>query len=152
MIRAAIIGCAITATGAAQAQSIGPCDWQANAQALVEPWEQNSAVFANGAVRLAAIDTIEPAVAASYLLVLSPPLDEVGARQCRVIGFTETYGFSAIYFETLSSHYDPAVGLMFDLAVRIVDQEATFSNSAILLLTLNQATGELTAELALGNE
>jgi hypothetical protein len=33
-------------------------------------------VFANGNVRLAAIDTVEPANGAAYLLLLSPPLNQ----------------------------------------------------------------------------
>ena len=114
------------------AQSVGPCGWQTSAQALVEPWEQNSAQFANGEVRLAAIDTVEPAAAAAYLLVLSPPRNELGDRQCRLVGFSDQIGFAAIYFEELTSDYDPAIGLMFDLPVRIIDLATSFTNSAIL--------------------
>ena len=49
----------------ASAQSVEDCDWRASAQALIEPWEDNTRTFANGDVRLAVTDTIEPAAARS---------------------------------------------------------------------------------------
>ncbi len=134
------------------AQSVSLCDWQASAQALVEPWEQNTRLFANGDVRLAAIDTVEPAAGAAYLLVLSPPRNELGERQCRVVGFDEQLGFAAIYFEGLVADYDPAVGLLFDVPVQIVTADQSFSNGGMLSLTLNQSTGEMTTKMALGSE
>ena len=136
----------------AAAQSVNLCDWQASAQALIEPWEDHTRVFANGAVRLAAIDTVEPATSAAYLLVLSPPLSQLGERQCRVIGFADQRGFAAVYFDRLQADYDPAVGLMFDLPVQIVTDDGSFSNGALLSLTLNQSTGAMTTNLALGRE
>lgn len=134
------------------AQSVNPCDWQASAQALVEPWEVNTRMFANGEVRLAALDTIEPAIASAYLLVLSPPRAELGERQCRVIGLTEHMGFAAIDFGALTSGYDPAIGLMFDIPVQIVDAATSLAQNRRLSLTLNQSTGAMTSTLALGRE
>ncbi|WP_341368285.1 hypothetical protein [Yoonia sp. BS5-3] len=64
----------LTAMTPAAAQEAIPCDWQASAQHLVEPWEENSRTFANGDVRVAALDTIEPAAGFAYLMVLSPRL------------------------------------------------------------------------------
>lgn len=134
------------------AQSVSLCDWQASAQALVEPWEDNTKTFANGNVRLAAIDTREPSYGAAYLLVLSPPRTDAGDRQCRIIGFDTQLGFAAVYFDRLRADYDPAVGLLFDVPVQIVTADGGFSNSAVLSLTVNQATGALGTRLALGNE
>lgn len=134
------------------AQSVNPCDWQASAQALVEPWKDNTRVFANGDVRLAAIDTIEPAGGAAYVLVLSPPRSELGERQCRVIGYTDQLGFAAVYFDLLTADYDPAIGLLFDVNVQIVTADGSFTNGGLLSLTLNQSTGAMTTSLALGNE
>lgn len=136
----------------AAAQSVSWCDGQALAQALVEPWEENTRVFANGNVRLAAIDTVEPTNGAAYLLVLSPPRSELGERQCCVVGFSNQLGFAAIYFDRLKADYDPAVGLMFDVPVQIVTADASFSNGGLLSLTLNQATGAMTTNMALGRE
>lgn len=135
-----------------EAQSVNPCGWQASAQALVEPWEDNTRVFANGDVRLAAINTIEPANGAAYVLVLSPPRSELAERQCRVIGYTEQIGFAAVYFDLLTADYDPAVGLLFDVNVQIVTADGAFTNGGLLSLTLNQSTGAMTTSLALRNE
>ncbi len=44
------------------AQTVGDCDtWQTSARNLAEPWEANSRTFANGDIRVALLDTIEPA-------------------------------------------------------------------------------------------
>ncbi len=147
-----LLACLLLLGSPLGAQSVGPCDWQAAAQALVEPWEENTRLFANGEVRLAALDTIELAIAAAYLLVLSPPRAELGERQCKVVGFTDQMGFTAIHFGDLSAGYDPAKGLLFDVPVRIGDAETGFANSAMLSLTLNQATGAITTALELGRE
>lgn len=60
------------------AQTAIPCGWQARADAIVEPWAENTTTFANGALRVALLDTIEPAASAAYLLITHPPVDEVG--------------------------------------------------------------------------
>ena len=76
------------------AQTAIPCGWQARADAIVEPWAENTATFANGAVRVALRDTIEPAACAAYLLITHPPLDEVGGRTCTFIGLDDDLGDS----------------------------------------------------------
>ena len=62
--------------GPAVAQQVRDCDWLASAWNLAEPWEENTRTFANGAVRLALLDAIEPGAVPFHLLVLSPPWDE----------------------------------------------------------------------------
>ena len=144
------VACAVTTS--ATAQSVSLCDWQASAQALVEPWDGNTRVFANGDVRLAAIDTVEPATSAAFLLVLSPPRSELGERQCRVVGFSDQLGFAAVYFDRLTADYDPATGLQFTVPVQIVTADGSFSNGGLLGLTLNQSTGAMTTTMELGSE
>lgn len=128
---------------AATAQEINQCDWRANAHALVEPWEQNTRTFANGEVRLALIDTVEPALGAFYLLVLSPPRDVLGERMCRTIGFGNGMGYPALDFQGLEAEYDPAVGLVFRLPGRRFDPERAATEAITVQVTLNQATGEI---------
>lgn len=135
--------CLLASPGAAQ--QVSPCDWQASAQALAEPWEENSATFSNGKVRLAALDTIEPAVGFAWLLVLSPPFSNLGDRQCRVVGVSDQMGFAGIYMDTLTSAYDPLTGLSFSVEVRQFDAATGEFARARLALTLNQSTGEITA-------
>lgn len=130
---------------AAQAQQALPCDWVARADAIVEPWEDHTRTFANNAVRLALLDTVEPAAGAFHILILSPPYNELGDRQCRTLGMAEGVGFSGADFATLDAGYDPAVGLIFTMNVRYYDT-ADF-RPARLRFTLNQATGAIGAVL-----
>lgn len=137
---------AFAAATPATAQQVMDCDWRARADALAEPWDVNSRTFSNGAVRLALIDTIEPAAVPFHLLILSPPYDEVGGRQCVVVSHESGLGFYEIDFAALEAAYDPSVGLIFDLPVQI-----WISDGNILVrrlhVTLNQATGEVVASL-----
>ncbi len=137
---------------AASAQEVSECDWRASARTLVEPWEENSRAFANGNVRIALLDTIEPGAVPYQILVLSPPFDELGARQCRVISFQGGFGFAGVSFSALEASYDPAVGLNFSLPVVIYLEEANFANPSLLHFTVNQATGAVVADMELGRE
>lgn len=137
---------------ASSAQTAFPCDWQARADAIVEPWEENSKTFANGAVRVALLDTIEPAAAAFYLLVLHPPFDEVGGRSCTVIGLDDGLGYAAVFFNELEAGYDPAQGLIFKVPAVIYLPEQSFQNSTLLTIAVNQSSGDVTVTQELGNE
>ena len=143
MYRIALIA-SLLATPAA-AQQVIPCDWIARADAIVEPWEDHTATFANGKVRLALMDVIEPAAGASHILILSPPYDEIGNRQCRTLGLTPGIGFNGMDWDSLRAAYDPAVGLMFEIHVEVYNGE--YSERHILNFTLNQATGEIRTRL-----
>jgi hypothetical protein len=134
------------------AQSVEDCDWRAEARNIAEPWEQNSRVFANGAVRVSLLDTIEPAAVPFFLLVISPPVDEIGSPQCKIIGFGEAQGFAHIEFTTLDANYDPARGLTFQVMTHIYVPEQDFSNAGILEFTLNQSTGAIATEFFPGGE
>ncbi len=137
-------------TARAPAQDVGECDYRAAPQAIAEPWEDNTRTFANGDVRLTLIDTIEPAAAAFHIMVLSPPFDEVGGRQCRVISFQGASGFSGVSFAQLTAGYDPARGLMFEVPVQVYDSDAADFAPRWLNFTLNQASGLIDAWLHAG--
>ncbi|MBU2992607.1 hypothetical protein Q4555_08140 [Octadecabacter sp. 1_MG-2023] len=132
------------------AQTAFPCDWQARADAIVEPWEDYSRTFADGKVRVALLDTIEPAAAAMYLLILHPPYDELSGRTCTVVGLDEGLGYAGMFFEDLDASYDPATGLTFTIPAIIYLPEQSFQNSALLSITVNQSSGDVavTQELA----
>jgi len=127
------------------AQEAVPCDWVARADSIVEPWEDHTASFANGEVRLALLDTVEPAAAAFHILIVSPPYDEIGTRQCRTLGATATGGFSGVDFASLEAHYDETVGLVFYLNVSEFDGVEFVPG--VLVFTLNQATGAINAQV-----
>ncbi|QGX99402.1 hypothetical protein EI983_14475 [Roseovarius faecimaris] len=128
------------------AQEVRPCDWIARADAIVEPWEAHSRTFANGAVRLALLDVIEPAAGAFHLLILSPPYDEVGGRQCRTLGLGQGMGFAQADFTSLTAGYDPAVGLIFGMEVGVMGTGGNVVPRS-LGFTLNQATGAIATAL-----
>ena len=134
------------------AQTAIPCGWQARADAIVEPWAENTATFANGAVRVALLDTIEPAASAAYLPITHPPLDEVGGRTCTVIGLDDDLGCAAIFFNELEAGYDAKVGLTFTVPAIIYLPEQSFQNSALLSIAVNQSTGDVIVTQALGDE
>lgn len=131
----------------ASAQMINECEWQASARNIVEPWSENTRTFAEGKVRLALLDTVEPAAAAFHIMVLSPPYDEVGGRQCKVISWNESVGFTGIEFSKLQARYDPAVGLIFGVPAFLYDGDGTSSTEVELAFWLNQSTGELVGEI-----
>ncbi len=128
-----------------------PCHWQTSARNIVEPWEDNMRAFANGEVRVVNLDTIEPAVGFAYLMIISPPRDVMGGRQCRVIGAAENIGFAGLDFDTLSADYDPAVGLMFEVVASVYAPETDTIERRFLNITLNQQTGDVVAVLSADN-
>ncbi|MDO5612418.1 MAG: hypothetical protein Q4G14_04135 [Paracoccus sp. (in: a-proteobacteria)] len=151
MIRFAL-ALALTTLPAA-AQSVNPCGAWTRAEAIAEPWEQMSASYADGAVRLAQIDSIEPAAASVHLLILSPPYDEAQARQCRVVSLSRAEaggwpaGFYALDFPARSVTYDPAKGLEVTMPAQTSVPETGSGAPATLSVTINQATGQITARL-----
>lgn len=132
----------------AAAQEVMPCDWQASAQSIVEPWSENSRLFANGDVRVTNLDTIEPAVAFAYLMIQSPPYDELDGRQCVVVGHGASGGFAGLDFDSLVAGYDPAVGLIFEVVVQVYVPDASDFVTQLLTITLNQSNGATTATLS----
>ena len=94
-------------------------------------------------MRLAILDTIEPAVAAYHVLVLSPPYGPVGDRQCRVISLDQGTGFANIDWTTLDASYDPAIGLTFHLQVQGRDPATAGFVTQWLTFTVNQASGQI---------
>ncbi|QDC11697.1 hypothetical protein FHY55_18345 [Oceanicola sp. D3] len=137
----------------ATAQEVSDCgDWRTQARNIPEPWEASTRSFANGDVRLVLLDTIEPAAAPTHLMILSPPFDELGSRQCKVLSREGQAGWAGMQFERLEAGYDPARGLTFTLPAMIWLPEKNFVNSTLLSITLNQSTGEITVSQQLGNE
>lgn len=149
-----IILCALIWLGlapAAIAQMVSGCvtengdSYQTSARAIVEPWEENSRAFANGNVRLAYLDTEEPANASAYLLILTPPYDEVGSRQCKIVSMLDGLGFAGIEFGGMVAAYDAAIGLTFEMHVSRYVADSAAYRSDLLWVVVNQATGSVTA-------
>lgn len=148
-----LLWAAIVAIGAAgaQAQTVTTCErWEANIRNLAEPWEENTRTFSNGKVRVAVIDTVEPAVVPLHLLILSPPYGVLGDPQCRMISH-DSNGFSGIDFANLLASYDPATGLGLYFQVQIYNPDTADFEDAGLDITINQATGDITAFVGRAN-
>lgn len=152
MIRWLAALCLCALAGSAVAQEINDCDWRAYADNIPEPWEDNIRSFANGEVRVALIDTIEPAAVPFYLLVLHPPRMELGERRCALIGFGGGLGYATLDFASLEAGYDPARGLSLSLNGGLYLPEESFWNPLALHVLINQATGQITARHELGPE
>lgn len=132
----------------ALAADVARCDdSRSNAWNLAEPWEANSALFANGAIRLAVVDTIEPAGTPFHLLVLSPPIDVLGGRQCRVVSAEGVNGFGGLDLSGAVASYDPARGLRVVIPAKTYLPDSGEFGPATLTVIINQATGAIDAEL-----
>lgn len=142
----AVLALSLVSVGPVFAQEVADCDWRAAAQAIAEPWEANSRTFANGAIRLAVMDVLEPAAAAYHLLILSPPYSELGERQCRVMSATGSMGFAGLSLDGASASYDPATGLTVSLPAKRWSDGDVFTDTR-LLVTLNQASGAISGYL-----
>lgn len=128
----------------AAAQEAVPCDWAARAELIAEPREDNTAAFANGAVRRTLIDTVGPAAGGFHLTILPPPPGEPDGRQCRRPGIGGM-GFAGPGFATLQADCDPARGLIFTLAA--ARRDGADFRLATLEFSLNEATGGVRAVL-----
>jgi hypothetical protein len=131
----------------AQAQSVGECGgWQTDARNIAEPWEENTATFANGDVRVAVLDTIEPGAVPFHLMVLSPPYDELGARSCALVSLSaEGMGFPALTLRGLRADYDPAKGLVLTVEAAVWSEDMSETLPVQLRVGINQQTGVVTA-------
>ena len=85
-------------------------------------------------------------------MILSPPYDEIGGRQCRILGRDGGMGYAGIQFQDLEAAYDPARGLIFTVPAMIYLPEERFVNGTLLTITLNQSTGDIGVTQQLGNE
>lgn len=125
------------------AGDVAPCDWRASAANIAEPWEENSRTFANGDVRVALLDTVEPAAGAFHLLVIAPPYDELGYPGCSVVSFDGSMGYGGIAFEVLEAGYNPNLGLVLTMPAYTFDGSDGDMRRILLSLAINQSTGEI---------
>ena len=135
------------------AQEVTPCYQEGVEQFLTqipviaEPWEENTATYANGQVRLAILDTWDPANTPMHLLILyvSPDLIEAEGRACVIVSDVEGRGFQTLTMEGLQAAYDASTGLTFNLAGSRYDFDNNSVTPGTLTVTLNRATDQVTA-------
>lgn len=144
-IISALLGVSMATT--AQAQSVNECDWVSSARNLVTPWEENYRDFANGAIRVALLDTYEPACCSYHLLVLSP--DPEFGQACHVISMAPGQGWVRVQFMKQKASYDASLGLRVNITVDHYDPEtgtADPDRQEDIGVRINQATGTVTLE------
>lgn len=144
MIRTTLAMLALTTVPAFA--EIATCGDSTRIDVIAEPWEDNSATYADGKIRVAVLDFTEPAATAWKLLVLSPPYDEVGYRQCRLIEISENVGFYGFRFKDRKASYDPETGLTLTIPASIYNAENGEADWKELTVTINQQTGEITTK------
>lgn len=138
----------LAAPAFAQGPVVEPCGDATRADTIAEPWEDNTASFGEGRIRVALLDMIEPAGGAFKLLIISPPHNEVGFRQCRVVQADNGLGFYNLDFAGHEASYDPERGLVLSLpAQRYTDGEPD-GGWYRLSVTIDQQTGEITTGTA----
>ena len=126
----------------AAAQQVRDCDtWEAGARNVV--WDDPPRTFANGAIRLVALDTEEPACCSYHLLVLFPD-PEIGYQSCALVsGPSGSIGLGGISLRDAAARYDAAVGLTVTIPTGRYDGEKTVPDT--LTVTIDQALGVVTA-------
>jgi hypothetical protein len=126
------------------AQTANDCSgWVSSARNIPEPFEQYTRTYANGEIRVILLDTIEPALGAVYLMVIAPPYDEMGNRNCAVISQSNGLGFADMFFDQIGASYDPASGLTIRLPIERFAPDTGGTDPAILAVTINQAIGTI---------
>lgn len=135
---------------AAEAQQVNPCfesegiPYQTTAAVIAEPWGANTRTFADGDIRIAIMDTWEPALAAYYLMVLFWTGGEQGYRDCRLISQAEL-GFVSMMLTGMSADYDAARGLVLNVPTSFHNPATGNNEVGRLEVVINQQTAEVTA-------
>ena len=134
------------------AQVVVECDDIARAVNIAEPWEQTSRTYANGAIRVAMLDTGgEPVCCSRSLMVLLPAGggDEPLYRQCRVVLAQPTLGFYDVDVPGITASYDPVTGLLLSVPIGHWHQGMESGAPPIadrMEVRINQATQTVTVE------
>ena len=128
----------------AAAQHAGDCDtWQANARNLAWPGEDATRVFEDGAVRLIALDTGEPAVAWAHLMVTWAPIAGPGSF-CSLISLNERgLGFAGMVLPEVSVERLSDTQSQFTLPIQRHNPDSGLSDDAVLRFTLYRDMNEI---------
>jgi len=127
------------------AQSLRDCDtFEANARNIYGPYAETIREYANGAIRVIALDVGEPAGGSYHVMVTYPHPDEPW-QHCALISREGSLGFGALYMDGVEASYDAAIGLSVTVPVGFWSPDSVEPLPGALSLVVNQATGTVTA-------
>ena len=146
------VALALVLSGPLAAQQVQPCGnggdfpFETTAMAIAEPWDANTRSFADGDIRIAVMDTWEPALGAYYLMVLywSGADTEANIRYCSLVSNGEL-GFVDMTLVGLESRYDPAQGLVLRVPTTFYNPAEDELEEGVLEVVLNRKILEVTA-------
>ena len=122
-MRLSVLAAALCLPGAALGQMVQDCaasGYVVSPANLVEPWDTHSRTYADGAIRIAVLDTGgEPACCSAHLLVLYPAGGQDGPeyRACAIVSATKGLGFLWVDIPGTTARHDPARGLLLSVPV-----------------------------------
>ncbi|WP_298496486.1 hypothetical protein [uncultured Maritimibacter sp.] len=134
------------------AATVSDCNGETDLRHIAEPWDTATRAFPEGNTRVVLLNMTEPAEVPFKLLVLSPPVDDAGLRQCKVISGGEGWGFAAMDFAAHDAAFDPAAGMLFSLPVTVWQSSDDTARPATFSFSLNAETGEIATKLDLPGE
>lgn len=130
---------------AADAQVVSVCDIASEMDRIAVPEDLNIRHYANGQITIAVVDDGRAdAAQALSVLVVSPPLNQEGQRQCRLISATPLAGYAALILDKAGAVYDPAIGLTVSFPGMVMPTVESLGDKIDLAVTINQATGMVT--------
>lgn len=140
LIRAALV-LGLTAAPALAQVKVSACEgFRASAENVY--WTDPTRTFANGAIRLVALDTQEPVCCVLSVMVVYPSKDEP-FPQCRLVS-TEAAWLGEHVLSRAKARYDPVKGLSVTIPVETY-VDGVNNHATTVTVTINQATGEIAA-------
>ena len=134
----------------AKAQQVQPCfdgaqiPYRATAEAIAEPWEANTRSFADGKVRIAVMDTFEPAYGAYYLMVMYWAGDESELRICDLVSQGEV-GFVGMTLEGMEASYKPGLGLVLRVPTTFYNPAEDEFEEGVIEVVIDRAANRIMA-------
>ncbi len=135
---------------AANAQQVQPCfekdsiPYRASALAIAEPWEENTRSFADGQVRIAVMDTGEPAFGAYYLMVMYGSGNESELRACDLVSQGEL-GFVGMTLNGMEAGYKAGLGLVLQVPTSFYNPVEDEFEEGVVEVLIDRAANQVTA-------
>ena len=136
----------------AEAVIVLECGDLAPAEALIEPWEDTTRSFSNGAIRIAALDLGEPDCCPQHLAVLIPA-NMYGGRACFLVARNRLLpnGWVRVGIDEAEASRDGTPGLRVSVPVYSYDPTtggADLASRRVIALRIRQAAGIVELEPA----